>query len=144
MTLLRANPAYAFIIMSRKKKLPQDPVNVTIESLSHDGRGVAHVNGKVVFIDEALPGENIDFIYTDSRKDYAEGKLVDLHTRSEHRVDPACPHFGVCGGCSFQHVDDAEQIHFKEDMNTTGLEFWPFWQSFFITAPAFLISVTGM
>ena len=102
--------------MTRKKKLPQDPVTVTIESLSHDGRGVAHVDGKVVFIDEALPGETIDFIYTDSRKDYAEGKLAALHNRSEHRVEPACPHFGVCGGCSFQHVDDAEQIHFKEDL----------------------------
>ena len=103
--------------MSRKKKsLSQDPVTVTIESLSHDGRGIAHVDGKVIFIDEALPGESVDFIYTDSRKDYAEGKLAALHTRSEHRVDPACPHFGVCGGCSFQHVDDAEQIHFKEDL----------------------------
>lgn len=102
--------------MAHKKKLPQEPVNVTIESLSHDGRGVAHVNGKVVFIDEALPGENLDFSYTDSRKDYAEGRVVQLHSRSEHRVDPACPHFGRCGGCSFQHVDDAEQIHFKEDL----------------------------
>ena len=79
--------------MSRKKKLPLDPVTVTIESLAHDGRGVAHVDGKVVFIDSALPGEIIDFIYTDSRKDYAEGKLAVLHTRSKHRVKPACPHF---------------------------------------------------
>ena len=102
--------------MAHKKKLPQDPVTVTIESLSHDGRGVAHVAGKVVFIDEALPGETLEFVYTDSRKDYAEGKVAKLLTRSEHRVDPACPHFGVCGGCSFQHVDDAEQIHFKEDL----------------------------
>lgn len=100
--------------MTHKKRLPQEPVTVTIESLSHDGRGVAHVDGKVVFIDEALPGETLDFTYTDIRKDYAEGKPITLHSRSEHRVDPACPHFGVCGGCSFQHVDDAEQIHFKE------------------------------
>lgn len=103
-------------LMAHKKKLPQDPVNVTIESLAHDGRGVSHVDGKVVFIDEALPGETVEFIYTDSRKDYAEGKVVKVLTPSEHRVDPGCPHFGVCGGCSFQHVDDAEQIHFKEDL----------------------------
>lgn len=100
--------------MAHKKRLPLDPVTVTIESLSHDGRGVTHVDGKVVFIDEALPGETLAFVYTDSRKDYAEGKVAKLLTRSEHRVDPACPHFGVCGGCSFQHVDDGEQIHFKE------------------------------
>lgn len=102
--------------MAHKKKLPQDPVTVTIESLSHDGRGVTHVDGKVVFIDEALPGETLEFVYTDSRRDFAEGKVFKLLTRSEHRVDPACAHFGVCGGCSFQHVDDAEQIHFKEDL----------------------------
>ncbi|QPK64361.1 23S rRNA (uracil(1939)-C(5))-methyltransferase RlmD [Methylomonas sp. LL1] len=100
--------------MAHKKKLPQDPVTVTIESLSHDGRGVTHVDGKVVFIDEALPGETLEFVYTDSRKDYAEGKVVKLLTRAEHRVDPGCAHYGVCGGCSFQHVDDGEQIHFKE------------------------------
>ena len=100
----------------KKKKLPEQAVRVTIESLSHDGRGVAHVDGKVVFIDEALPGEELEFIYTDSRRDYAEGRVENLITRSEHRVDPECPHFGVCGGCSFQHVDDAEQIHFKQDL----------------------------
>ncbi|WP_445370670.1 23S rRNA (uracil(1939)-C(5))-methyltransferase RlmD [Methylomonas sp. HW2-6] len=102
--------------MAHKKKLPLEPVTVTIESLSHDGRGVSHVNGKVVFIDEALPGETLDFVYTDSRRDYAEGKVVELHDRNPHRVEPACPHFGRCGGCSFQHVDDAEQIHFKEEL----------------------------
>ncbi len=100
--------------MAHKKKLPPDPVTCSIESLSHDGRGVTHVDGKVVFIDEALPGENVEFVYTDSRKDYAEGRVVKLLSRAEHRVDPQCAHFGVCGGCSFQHVDDAEQIHFKE------------------------------
>jgi 23S rRNA (uracil1939-C5)-methyltransferase len=100
----------------RKKNMPEAPVRVNIESLSHDGRGVTHVDGKVVFIDEALPGEELEFVYTDSRRDYAEGKVVQLLTRSEHRVDAECPHFGVCGGCSFQHVDDAEQIHFKEKL----------------------------
>ena len=102
--------------MAHKKKLPLDPVTVTIESLSHDGRGVTHVDGKVVFIDEALPGETLEFVYTDSRRDYAEGKVVKLLTRSAHRTDPECLHYGVCGGCSFQHVDDGEQIHFKEDL----------------------------
>jgi 23S rRNA (uracil1939-C5)-methyltransferase len=102
--------------MAYKKKLPLDPVTVTIESLSHDGRGIAHVNGKVVFVDEALPGESVDFIYTDSRRDYAEGKVVALHSRSPQRVEPACPHYGNCGGCSFQHVADAEQIVIKQQL----------------------------
>ena len=100
--------------MAHKKKLPQDAVTVTIESLAHDGRGIARVEGKVVFIDEALPGESVEFIYTDSRRDYAEGKVVKLLSRAAHRAEPQCPHYGVCGGCSFQHVDDAEQINIKE------------------------------
>jgi len=101
---------------SRKKKLPEEAVAATIESLAHDGRGVTHVDGKVVFIDEALPGEQVEFIYTDSRRDYAEGKVDKLITRSEHRTEPKCEHFGSCGGCSFQHVKDEEQIKIKQGL----------------------------
>lgn len=125
----------------RKKKLPEDPVKATIESLAHDGRGVSHVDGKVIFIDEALPGEELEFIYTDSRKDYAEGKVATLHSRSPDRDEPACPHFGRCGGCSFQHVKDDRQIIIKQDLlaeqfqrigKVTVAEFWeplkgPYW-----------------
>jgi 23S rRNA (uracil1939-C5)-methyltransferase len=100
----------------KKKKLPEAPVRVTIESLSHDGRGIAHVDGKVVFIDEALPGEEVDFIYTDSRRDYAEGKVENLLSKAPERVEPHCPHFGVCGGCSFQHVASDAQINFKQTL----------------------------
>ncbi|MDD1610360.1 MAG: 23S rRNA (uracil(1939)-C(5))-methyltransferase RlmD [Methylococcaceae bacterium] len=101
---------------SRKKPLPETPVKVTIESLTHDGRGVAHVDGKVIFIDEALPTEEVDFIYTESRKDYAEGRVVKLYSRAEDRVDALCPHYGVCGGCSFQHVESTAQIRIKQDL----------------------------
>ncbi|MDD5275750.1 MAG: 23S rRNA (uracil(1939)-C(5))-methyltransferase RlmD [Methylovulum sp.] len=101
---------------SRRKPLPDTPVKVTIESLAHDGRGVAHVDGKVIFIDEALPGEEVEFIYTESRKDYAEGKVATLLSHSPIRVDAPCAHFGVCGGCSFQHVESSAQIHIKEDL----------------------------
>ncbi|GFO72958.1 23S rRNA (uracil1939-C5)-methyltransferase [Bathymodiolus japonicus methanotrophic gill symbiont] len=100
----------------KKRKLPEGPVKVSIESLAHDGRGVTHVDGKVVFIDEALPGEELEFIYTDSRRDYAEGKVETLFTRAPERVEAECPHFGRCGGCSFQHVSDAAQIMFKQDL----------------------------
>jgi SAM-dependent methyltransferases related to tRNA (uracil-5-)-methyltransferase len=99
-----------------RKPLPAEPVKVTIESLAHDGRGVAHVDGKVIFIDEALPGEEVEFIYTESRKDYAEGKVVKLFSRSTDRVDALCAHYGVCGGCSFQHVEASAQIRIKQDL----------------------------
>ena len=100
----------------KKRKLPEDPVKVTIESFTHDGRGVAHVDGKAVFIDEALPGEELEFIYTDSRKDYAEGKVDTLFTESLDRGEAACEHFGRCGGCSFQHVKDEQQIVIKQGL----------------------------
>ncbi|MGZ5050949.1 MAG: 23S rRNA (uracil(1939)-C(5))-methyltransferase RlmD [Methylobacter sp.] len=99
-----------------KKQLPQTPVKVVIESLAHDGRGVAHVDGKVVFIDEALPGEEVEFIYTDSRRDYAEGKVVNLLTRAADRADALCAHYGICGGCSFQHVESSAQIRIKQEL----------------------------
>jgi len=118
----------------KKKKLPEEAVKVTIESLAHDGRGVAHVDGKVIFIDEALPGEEVEFIYTDSRKDYAEGRVETLLSRSDDRSEPECEHFGQCGGCSFQHVKNEQQIHIKQGLlqeqfqrigKLTIEEFWP-------------------
>ncbi len=99
---------------SRKKPLPTTPIKVSITSLAHDGRGVAHVDGKVVFIDEALPGEEVEFLYTEIRKDYAEGKVINLLSRAEDRVDALCAHYGVCGGCSFQHVEGNAQIRIKQ------------------------------
>jgi 23S rRNA (uracil1939-C5)-methyltransferase len=101
---------------TRKKPLPDVPVRATIASLTHDGRGVAHVEGKAVFIDAALPGEEVEFLYTEIRRDYAEGKVVKALTPSEHRVEPLCRHFDVCGGCSFQHVDSATQIQIKQTL----------------------------
>ena len=96
--------------------MPETPVKATIESLAHDGRGVAHVDGKVIFIDEALPGEDVEFVYTEIRKDYAEGKVVALLSRAADRVDALCPHYGLCGGCSFQHVEASAQIRIKQDL----------------------------
>ena len=101
---------------SRKKSLPEAPVTVTIESLSHDGRGVVHVDGKVVFIDEGLPGEQLEFIYTDSRRDYAEGRVDKLLTRADQRIAAECPYYGICGGCSFQHVESSAQIRIKQSL----------------------------
>ena len=100
----------------RKKQLPETTTQVTIESLAHDGRGVAHVDGKVVFIDEALPGEEVEFLYTEIRKDYAEGKVVKLLSRAADRTEPLCAHYGVCGGCSFQHVESSAQIRIKQEL----------------------------
>ena len=98
----------------RKKQLPVDPVPATIESLSHEGRGVAHLDGKTVFIDNALPGEEVRFVYTSQRKAFDQGRAVDIVTSSPDRVEPACPHFLVCGGCSLQHMSASAQVAHKQ------------------------------
>ena len=85
-----------------------------MESLSHDGRGVARVEGKATFIHGALPGERVLFRYTARRRNRDEGEVVEVPQPSPNRVTPKCPHFGLCGGCSLQHLDPTAQIETKQ------------------------------
>jgi len=98
----------------RRQRLPQEPAEAVIDSLSHDGRGVARVNDKVTFIHGALPGERVRFRYTAVRRNRDEGEVVEVLESSPQRVEPRCPHFGLCGGCSLQHLDPAAQIEYKQ------------------------------
>lgn len=98
----------------RKKKLPETPVAATIESLSHDGRGIARLDGKTTFIDNALPGEQVFFQYTYMRRKFDEGRAVEILEASPDRVEPPCAHALICGGCSLQHVAPASQIQRKQ------------------------------
>lgn len=100
----------------RKAPPPQGTFELTIESMTHDGRGVGRVDGKPVFVHGTLPGETVTFEYIEVRRDFAEGRLLEVHSSSESRAVPACAHYGVCGGCSFQHVKDAEQIRLKQGL----------------------------
>jgi 23S rRNA (uracil1939-C5)-methyltransferase len=105
--------------MSRHRRTPPlpDPVErVGVESLAHDGRGVTHIGGKAVFIDGALPGETVAIDFLASHRNYDEARVRAVHTPSPHRVEPRCPHFGVCGGCSLQHLEAGEQILAKQQV----------------------------
>lgn len=106
----------------RKPKLPQEPVTVTIESVSHDGRGVCHIDDMTVFIDGALEGEELSFVYTNKRKNIAEGKVHEVNKPSPHRVVPKCPHFAICGGCSLQHLAEEQQIILKQGVLLENLK----------------------
>ncbi|MET0101586.1 MAG: 23S rRNA (uracil(1939)-C(5))-methyltransferase RlmD [Sedimenticola sp.] len=99
---------------SRRRRLPPDPVRTEIESLSHDGRGVAHIEGKAVFIHGALPGEEVEFLYTRKSKQHDEGQVSTVLKAAPERVEPRCAHFGVCGGCSLQHMAPEAQINAKQ------------------------------
>ena len=98
---------------SRKRHLPE-PFEVSIRGLSHEGRGIAHHNGKVVFVFAALPGERVKVQVNKSTKKYLEATVVEVIEASPERIEPHCPHFSVCGGCSMQHVSAASQIELKQ------------------------------
>lgn len=99
---------------SRRRKLPADPVTVQIEAMSHDGRGVARVEGKTVFVQGALPGEQVSFLYTRQQKKHDEGRVLEILQASPERVEPRCPQANVCGGCSLQHQQPEAQIRHKQ------------------------------
>ena len=100
----------------KRPSLPTEPVRAQIESLSHDGRGVTHIDGKAVFIDGALPGEEVEFRYTAISRRYDEGRVMEVLTASADRVEPRCAHFGICGGCSLQHMEPEAQIRAKQQV----------------------------
>lgn len=108
--------------MSRRKPLPVEPVETIIDSLAHDGRGVAHVEGKAVFINNALPGEHVRFRYTARQRRYDEGNVVELLSTSPQRVQPRCGHYGICGGCSLQHLSVSGQLEAKQQILIDALQ----------------------
>ncbi|MFO1352708.1 MAG: 23S rRNA (uracil(1939)-C(5))-methyltransferase RlmD [Gammaproteobacteria bacterium] len=98
-----------------KRGPPQGEYSATIDALAHDGRGLAHIDGKAVFIHGALPGERVSFTYRQRHSQYDEGSVSAIAEASPERVPPRCAHFGVCGGCSLQHLDARRQIAYKQD-----------------------------
>jgi 23S rRNA (uracil1939-C5)-methyltransferase len=101
--------------MAKARKPLPPPIEVEIEGLTHEGRGLAHFDGKAVFVDLALPGERVRVRYTRVQSRFDEGVAVEVLRAAPERVAPRCPHFGVCGGCSLQHLDPAAQIRMKQD-----------------------------
>ena len=98
-----------------RKKLDTTPREISIESLAHDGRGVGRgEDGKVVFVDYALPGEEVRYVPVMNRKSYLFGSTIEVLEASEHRIEPKCAVFGECGGCVLQHLDESVQIKYKQ------------------------------
>jgi 23S rRNA (uracil1939-C5)-methyltransferase len=108
-------------LSKKRKPLPTEPVAADIESLSHDGRGVTHVDGKAVFVPGTLPGERVLFRYTRRARRHDEGVPLEVLAAAPERVEPRCPHFGVCGGCALQHMAPAAQVHLKQQVLTETL-----------------------
>jgi 23S rRNA (uracil1939-C5)-methyltransferase len=96
------------------RSLSGPELEADVVDLDHDGRGVARVEGKTVFIQGALPGERVRFRTLKRRRQFDEAELTAVLQDSKDRVAPRCAHFGVCGGCSLQHLGPAAQIAAKQ------------------------------
>jgi 23S rRNA (uracil1939-C5)-methyltransferase len=94
-------------------KQPAAAEPAEIESLDQEGRGVTHVGGKTVFVDGALPGEQVSFRRTRRQRRHDEGEVLEVLRAAPERVAPRCRHFGICGGCSLQHLEHGAQLAAK-------------------------------
>lgn len=95
--------------------------NVEVTDVAAEGKALARVNELVVFIPFAAPGDCGDVQLTRKKNSYAEGRIVNFHKYSPYRVEPKCMHFGVCGGCKWQHLDYAQQIAHKQQQVVDSL-----------------------
>ncbi|MEI7456611.1 MAG: 23S rRNA (uracil(1939)-C(5))-methyltransferase RlmD [Nitrosomonadales bacterium] len=87
---------------------------VTIESLDQEGRGIAHAEGKVIFIEGALTGEAVSYASYRKKPSFELAQMTTLHRAASIRVEPKCVHYGMCGGCSMQHLDSRVQVAVKQ------------------------------
>jgi 23S rRNA (uracil1939-C5)-methyltransferase len=93
-----------------------------IESLDHEGIGVAHVDGKVAFIEGGVTGERVRFAKRKSRGRFDLGSVTEVLAPSALRTEPRCVYFGTCGGCAMQHVDILGQVAAKQRVLEDNLE----------------------
>lgn len=100
--------------MRKRRPPPAGEFSAEIIDFDHESRGVARIDGKATFIADALPGERVRFKYLRTSKDADEGQCVAVEAASPHRVEPGCAHFGLCGGCSMQHLAPDQQVAFKQ------------------------------
>ena len=108
---------YRHITENKSKVLAkkQEILNgIVVENYAAEGKSLARVNGKVIFIEQVVPGDVVNLRLKKNKKDWAEGQLLEIEKYSEDRVTPFCQHFGVCGGCQWQMLPYEKQLQYKE------------------------------
>ncbi|MEP6583706.1 MAG: 23S rRNA (uracil(1939)-C(5))-methyltransferase RlmD [Ginsengibacter sp.] len=98
--------------MKRKKKFVLE--NLSVTNYAAEGKSLGRVEGKVIFVEGAVPGDIVDVLINKNKKDWAEGKAIKIKELSTERVDPFCIHFGVCGGCKWQMLPYHKQLEYKQ------------------------------
>lgn len=96
--------------------------SVTIEALASEGKALSHVDGKVLFVPFAAPGDVCDIQVTKKKSSFMEGKILNLIHPSKSRVEPFCSHFTICGGCKWQHLPYSIQLESKAQVVRDALE----------------------
>ncbi|MFN8768216.1 MAG: TRAM domain-containing protein, partial [Lysobacteraceae bacterium] len=107
--------------MARQRQRLDPDFEIAIDGLTHDGRGVGRRDGKAVFVAGALPGERVRAKQTAKNRHFDEAAAFEVLEASVDRVPPRCAHFGTCGGCALQHLDEARQIEAKDRVLTENM-----------------------
>ncbi|MBZ4189540.1 23S rRNA (uracil(1939)-C(5))-methyltransferase RlmD [Niabella beijingensis] len=108
--------------MARKKKKNIILENIRIEDYAAEGRSIARVDGKVIFVEQVVPGDVVDIRLGKNKKDWAEGHPLAFRAYSSERVEPFCSHFGVCGGCQWQMLPYEKQLQYKHQQVKDNLQ----------------------
>src|SRR5215212_3921979 len=95
-------------------RAPEHHGVATVESLDREGRGVAHADGKAVFIEGALPGERVRYGVDKAKPTYELAHAEDILEPSAERATPLCGHYAICGGCTMQHIQPKAQVAAKQ------------------------------
>ncbi len=98
-----------------RKKKQEVLQSVMVQDYAAEGKSLAKIDGKVIFIEGAVPGDVVDIRLGKNKKDWAEGKATYFHTYSADRIQPFCEHFGVCGGCKWQMLPYEKQLQYKQN-----------------------------
>src|SRR5688500_10319155 len=106
--------------MAKKRNIILE--NVLVEDYAAEGKSLGRVEGKIIFIEKAVPGDVVDVRLTKNKKDWGEGYPVEFHSLSADRVVPFCSHFGVCGGCQWQMLPYEKQLQYKQQQVEEALK----------------------
>jgi 23S rRNA (uracil1939-C5)-methyltransferase len=96
--------------------------NVTIAGVAAEGKAIARHNDMVIFVNYGAPGDVVDIQIKKTRRRHLEGEIIRFHNKSDSRTEPFCEHFGICGGCKWQHLSYDEQLSYKQKQVTDNLE----------------------
>jgi 23S rRNA (uracil1939-C5)-methyltransferase len=99
-------------VSKKNKKIVLESILIT--DYAAEGKALAKLDGKVIFVSGAVPGDTADVFLTKNKKDWAEGRVLKIKEFSKERVDPFCKHFGICGGCKWQMLPYSKQLEYKQ------------------------------